>query len=236
MFPANVAVWGHDEIWMSVLRWVGGLPCEVCSLSLRWEEAALNIFTARQRAASFTSPLGMCANSKRLCLSTAIPKKQCQWNMCKRGCFCVVEKSPRVPADLRATIKHQDFTVTGPQRSVEHQKKKKKKCHVLKQEGRLSGKDRQKNVTWGRPAAVPRAYASRKGLNTAPWICEFCVKCLTTKGPPHHFWWRRSACICTRVYQFFLSYLEGKKSQKQLILLWQKHYKWLQSKDDCINL
>lgn len=126
MFPANVAVWGHDEIWMSVLRWVGGLPCEVCSLSLRWEEAALNIFTARQRAASFTSPLGMCANSKRLCLSTAIPKKQCQWNICKRGCFCVVEKSPRVPADLRATIKHQDFTVTGPQRSVEHQKKKKK--------------------------------------------------------------------------------------------------------------
>lgn len=85
--------------------------------------------------------------------------------MCQRGCFSVVEKSPRVPADLRATIKHQDFTVTGPQSSVEHQKKK---CHVLKQEGRLSGKDRQKNVMWGRPAAVPRAYASRKGLNTAP--------------------------------------------------------------------
>lgn len=126
MFPANVAVWGHDEIWMSVLGRVGGLPCEVCSLSLRWEEAALDIFTARQRAASFASPLGTCANSKRPCLSTAIPKKQCQWNMCKRGCFCVVEKSPRVPADLRATIKHQDFTVTGPQSSVEHQKKKKK--------------------------------------------------------------------------------------------------------------
>lgn len=152
-----------------------------------------------------TPQLGTCANSKWLCLSTAIPKNSANAK-CANAAVCSLDgKSPHVTAHLRATIKQQDFPVTGPQSSAEHQKnnkKRRKKCHVLKQGGRLSGKDRQKNVTSWRPGALLRAYASRKALNTAPWICEFCVKCLTTKGPPHQFWWRRSAYICTRVDHF----------------------------------
>lgn len=91
-----------------------------------------------------------------------------------------------------------------------------------------------KKVTSGRPAAAPRAYASRKGLNTAPWICEFCVKCLTTKGPPHQFWWRRSTCICTHVDHFF-STLPTEKNAKNSWFLVPKEHTRLKGSDNCSN-
>lgn len=170
-----------------------------------------------------TPQLGTRANSKRLCLSTAIPKNGVNGICANAAVSGINGKSPRITADLRATIKHQDFPVTGPQSSAQHQKKKEKVPRS--QTGRQVKWQRSaKKVTSGRPAAAPRAYASRKGLNTAPWICEFCVKCLTTKGPPHQFWWRRSTCICTRVDHFFSHPTNREKCQKQLISCSKRTY------------
>ncbi len=144
-----------------------------------------------------SSPLWWhCTYSKQLFLSTATPQQNdVNRRTANLAVWCIMEAHLEVPQASEPPLNLKTLLWRG--RDAE-QGIKKTRCHVLKQGGRLSGKERQKTTVVSERRYCAACLCQQEWLKYTPMNMQFLYEEFDNKGPTTSFLMRLD-CLCFRV-------------------------------------